>query len=170
VNQRLREVAGLDDENEEALLKRKSEIEQSQQETFDQAKAAGVDPNLVDNARADWKQAQSLYDLDRQLKMSASGMRPELASIESSPEILDPKKAFDRLNKLYNSGRLQQAVGQAQSEQIIQHADSAFLRQQKILTRQKVGKAAAKAAATGVGLGTAYGIGKGTKDLFDLTQ
>ena len=41
VNQRLREVAGLDDETEEALLKRKSEIEQSQQDVFDQAKAAG---------------------------------------------------------------------------------------------------------------------------------
>jgi hypothetical protein len=170
LNQRLREVAGLDDENEEALLKRKSEIEQSQQDVFDQAKAAGVDPELVDTARADWKQAQSLYDLDRQLKMSASGMRPELAGIESSPEILDPKKAFDRLNKLYNSGRLQQAVGPAESEQIIQHADAAFLQQQKILTRQKVGKTAAKAAAAGVGLGTAYGIGKGAKDLFDLTQ
>jgi len=164
VNQKLRETAGLDDENEEALLKRKSEIEQSQQDVFDQAKAAGVDPKLVDSARADWKQAQSLYDLDSQIKMSAGGMRPELAGPTSSPEVLDPRKAFDRLNKLYNSGRLQQAVGQSQSEAIIQHADAAFLQQQKILARQKALKAAGKVTGTGAAIGALGGAAKLTKD------
>ena len=164
VNQKLRETAGLDDENEEALLKRKSEIEQSQQDVFDQAKAAGVDPKLVDSARADWKQAQSLYDLDSQIKMSAGGMRPELAGPTSSPEVLDPRKAFDRLNKLYNSGRLQQAVGQSQSEAIIQHADAAFLQQQKILARQKALKAAGKVTGTGAAIGALGGAVKLTKD------
>ncbi len=119
INQKLREVAGLDDENEAALVERKAEIEKAQEQAFAQAKAAGVDPATVDKARADWKQAQSLYDLDSQLKMSASGMRPELAGTNNSLEVLDPRKAFERLNKLYNSGRLQQAVGQSQSEQII---------------------------------------------------
>jgi hypothetical protein len=38
--------------------------------------------------------------------------------------------------------------GQAQSEQIIQHAEAPFLQQQKALTRQKGKKGAAKAAAT----------------------
>jgi len=164
VNQKLRETAGLDDENEEALLKRKSEIEQSQQDVFDQAKAAGVDPKLVDSARADWKQAQSLYDLDSQIKMSAGGMRPELAGPTSSPEVLDPRKAFDRLNKLYNSGRLQQAVGQSQSEAIIQHADAAFLQQQKILARQKALKAVGKVTGTGAAIGALGGAVKLTKD------
>ena len=164
VNQKLRETAGLDDENEEALLKRKSEIEQSQQDVFDQAKAAGVDPKLVDSARADWKQGQSLYDLDSQIKMSAGGMRPELAGPTSSPEVLDPRKAFDRLNKLYNSGRLQQAVGQSQSEAIIQHADAAFLQQQKILARQKALKAAGKVTGTGAAIGALGGAAKLTKD------
>lgn len=164
INQKLRETAGLDDENEDALLKRKAEIEQSQQDVFDQAKAAGVDPKLIDKARADWKQAQSLYDLDRQLKMSASGMRPELAGADSTPETLDPRKAFDRLNKLYNSGRLQQAVGPSQSEQLIQHADAAFLHQQKILARQQALKAAAK--ATGLGAAGAAGY-EGVKALGD---
>jgi hypothetical protein len=168
VNQKLRETAGLDDENEEALLKRKSEIEQSQQDVFDQAKAAGVDPKLVDSARADWKQAHSLYDLDSQIKMSAGGMRPELAGPNSSPEVLDPRKAFDRLNKLYNSGRLQQAVGQSQSETIIQHADAAFLQQQKILARQKALKAVGKVTGTGAAIGALGGAAKLTKDA--LTQ
>jgi hypothetical protein len=84
VNQRLREVAGLDDENENTLLKRKAEMEQAQESAFAQAKQAGVDPALVGKARADWKQAQSLYDLDSQIKMSMSGLRPELAQEWSS--------------------------------------------------------------------------------------
>lgn len=164
VNQRLREVAGLDDENEEVLLKRKSDIEQSQQDVFEQAKAAGVDPKLVDSARSDWKQAQSLYDLDTQLKMSASGMRPEMAGPISTPESLDPRKAFDRLNKLYNSGRLQQAVGQTQSEELIQHADAAFLQQQKISARQKALKTAGKITGTGAAVGA---VGEGVKIVKD---
>jgi hypothetical protein len=63
-----------------------------------------------------------------------------------------PKKAFGRLNQLYDSGRLQQAVGQNQSEQLIQHADAAFLRQQKIANRVKTLKNVAKVAgASGIG-------------------
>jgi hypothetical protein len=167
VNQKLREVAGLDDENEAALVQRKAEIEKAQEEAFAQAKAAGVDPATVDKARADWKQAQSLYDLDSQLKMSASGMRPELAGTNNSPEVLDPRKAFERLNKLYNSGRLQQAVGQSQSEQIIQHADAAFLQQQKILARQKTLKTVGKVTGTGAAVGA---LGEGAKTLFGHSQ
>jgi hypothetical protein len=148
INQRLREVAGLDDEGEEALLKRRSEVEQSQAETFEQAKQAGVEPKTIDSARADYKQAQALYDLDRQLKMSASGMRPELASPGSTPEIIDPKKAFLRLNRLYDSGRLQQAAG-AHADQLIQQADAAWIHSQKILARQRALKAAAKVAGVG---------------------
>jgi hypothetical protein len=133
-------------------------------------KQAGVDPNLVDKARADWKQAQSLYDLDSQLKMSTSGMRPEMATPTSTPETVDPRKAFDRLNKLYNSGRLQQAVGQSQSEQIIQHADAAFLEQAKILARQKALKTAGKITGTGAAIG-AVGEGvKAAKDVFGGSQ
>jgi len=96
--------------------------------------------------------------------MSAGGMRPELAGPTSSPEVLDPRKAFDRLNKLYNSGRLQQAVGQSQSEAIIQHADAAFLQQQKILARQKALKAVGKVTGTGAAIGALGGAVKLTKD------
>lgn len=160
VNERLREVAGLDDENEAALLKRKAEIEQSQAETFEQAKQAGVDPKIIDAARADWKQAQALYDLDRQLKMSASGMRPELASPGSTPEMIDAKKAFTRLNRLYDSGRLQQAAGQ-HAEQLIQQIDAAWVHSQKIAARQRALKAAAKAAGVGAAGTAGYEVVSG---------
>ena len=155
INDRLREVAGLDDENEAALLKRKAEVEQAQAETFEQAKQAGVDPKLIEKARADWKQAQALYDLDRQLKMSTSGMRPELATPGSSPEMVDPKKAFTRLNRLYDSGRLQQAVG-SHADQLIQQADAACLHGQKIRARQQALKSVAKASGIGAAGAAGY--------------
>jgi hypothetical protein len=97
--------------------------------------------------------------------MSASGMRPELAGTNNSPEVLDPRKAFERLNKLYNSGRLQQAVGQNQSEQIIQHADAAFLQQQKILGRQRTLKTVGKVTGTGAAIGALGEGAKLTKDV-----
>jgi hypothetical protein len=170
INQKLRETAGLDDDAEEALLKRKAEVEKAQQETFKQAKAAGVDPATVDSANADWKKAQALHDLDRQLKMAASGMRPELAAsgVKSSAELLDPGKAFLRLNRLYDSGRLQQAVGKDAAQTLMQHADNAFVSNARTIALQKGAKAAAK--VVGVGAPTALGIGLGTKELFDHSK
>ena len=87
-------------------------------------------------------------------------MRPELATPGSSPELVDPKKAFARLNKLYDSGRLQQAVGQRQSEQLIQHADAAFLHQAKIAGRVQALKTAGKITGTGAAIGTAGKLAK----------
>jgi hypothetical protein len=164
INQKLRETSGLDDENESALLKRKTDVEASQHAAFEDAKAAGVDPKLVDQARLTYKQAQALFDLDTQLKMSTSGMRPELASPGSSSELVDPKKAFARLNKLYDSGRLQQAVGQQQAEQLVQHADAAFLHAQKIAGRVQALKTAGKITGTGAAVGA---LGEGAKVVKD---
>ncbi len=157
LNQRIRETAGLDDEQENALIQRKAEVETALEQAFRDAQANGVDPKLIDAARKDWKQAQALYDLDSQLKMSTSGMRPELAKPGSTPELLDPKKAFLRLNKLYDSGRLQQAAGDHASE-LIQHADTAFLHSQKIAARQQALRTAGKVAGTGAAVGA---IGQG---------
>jgi hypothetical protein len=168
LNQKIRETTGLDDDQESALLQKKAEVETSQAQAFEDAKAAGVDPKLVDQARLTYKQAQALYDLDAQLKMSTSGMRPELAapSSKSSPELLDPKKAFQRLNRLYDSGRLQEALGQPQSQQIVQHADAAHLLTQKITNRVQNAKLAAKVAGyAGLGLGA---VGEGAKVVKDV--
>ena len=160
----------MNDEEDNRLLTQKAEIEAKQEQVFADAKARGVDPKLVDQANADWKKAQSLYDLDRQLKMASSGMRPELAAAgtKSSPEVLDPGKAFLRLNRLYDSGRLQQAVGQDQAQALMQHADNAFVSNARTIALQKTAKTVAK--VVGVGAPTALGIGLGTKELFDHSK
>lgn len=166
INRELRNTIGVNDEEDNRLLTQKAEIEAKQEQVFADAKARGVDPKLVDQANADWKKAQSLYDLDRQLKMASSGMRPELAAAgaKSSPEVLDPSKAFLRLNRLYDSGRLQQAVGQDQAQALLQHSDQAFVQNARTLALQKGAKAVGK--VVGYGTPTAIGIGLGTHELF----
>lgn len=149
------------DEDEEARLnQRKAEVETTQAQALEDARLAGVDPNLIRQANLTWKQSQALFDLDHQLKMSTSGMRPEIATPDSSPEILDPKKLFGRLNKLYDSGRLQDAVGEQNARELLQHSDNAHLQQQKIVNRvdiaKKAGKIVAKTAVGGAAAGLGY--------------
>jgi hypothetical protein len=125
INQRLRETAGLDDDQESALELKRNDIETSQAQAFEDAKAAGVDPKTVDAARLTWKQSQALFDLERHIQMATDGVHPEDAIPGSSPETVDPEKAFQRFRKMRNSGRLQEAVGKDNASQLIRHADTA---------------------------------------------
>ena len=49
----------------------------------------------------------------------------DIAKPNSTPETIDPSKLSLRLNKMYDSGRLQQAVGDDVAETLLQHSDSA---------------------------------------------
>jgi hypothetical protein len=102
--------------------------------------------------------------------MGASERRSELEEPKSSLETLDPTKAFTRLNRPYDSGRLQQAVGQEQSQQIINTPGAAFLQQAKILARQKALRTVGRVAKYGGGAAAAYEGMKATEDLCGLSQ
>jgi hypothetical protein len=157
LNRAIRET--VDEEEENRLLQRKAEVEASQEQALEAARQAGVDPNLISQAKLTWKQSQALFDLDHQLKMSAGGQRPAIAEPGSSPETLDPKKLFGRLNKLYDTGRLQAAVGEQNAQELLRHTDNAHLQQQKITNRAALVKKGVKIAATGAGIGAAGGLG-----------
>lgn len=159
INRAIRENAGINDDEESRLMQHKAEVETSQAQALEDARLAGVDPNLIKQATLTWKQSQALFDLDHQLKMSTSGMRPEIATPDSSPEVLDPKKLFGRLNRLYDSGRLQDAVGEQNAQQLLQHSDNAHLQQQKIVNRVDIAKKAAKLTAGAAGIGAAGKLG-----------
>jgi hypothetical protein len=131
VNRALQNVT--DDAEETKLLARKANLEASQEAAFEQAKAKGVDPKLVDEAKANYKKAQALYDVDNQVKMSTSGSRPNIGKPGAqTPEIVDPKKLSNRLNKVYDSGRLQEAAGEDEAQALLTHADDAQLAGQQI--------------------------------------
>lgn len=153
VTRALRNSAGIDPDQDGKLIERINDLESARNKAFEQAKAAGIDPKLIDKANAAWKQGSALEDLSRHLRMSASGMRPELAETgaKTSPEVLSTAKLFPRVNALYNSGRLQQALGESKAQDLLQAVDSAHLRALKIKANQKALKTAAKIAAYGVG-------------------
>ena len=131
VNRALQNVT--DDAEEAKLLARKANLEASQEGAFEQAKAKGVDPKLVDDAKANYKKAQALYDVDNHVKMSTSGTRPNIGKPGAqTPEVVDPKKLNSRLNKVYDSGRLQDAVGEDNAQALLTHADNAQVAGQQI--------------------------------------
>jgi len=57
-----------------------------------------------------------------------------------NPEAVDLSKMFSRMNRLYDIGRLQEAVGQQNAESLLDHANNAFIQQQKILANQAIAK------------------------------
>lgn len=157
IRQSLDSLTGTEEDvtKEAALLKAQKETEDAMQEAFKDARAKGVDPKLIDEATANFKKSQALYDLDKHLKMSASGMRPDVGTEGvKNPEAVDPSKMFSRINRLYDSGRLQEAVGQQSAENLLDHANNAYIQQQKILSNQAFAKTVAKYAVHAAELGT----------------
>lgn len=156
IRQSLNGLTGTEEDitKEASLLKAQKETEDAMQEAFKDAKAKGVDPKLIDEANSNFKKSQALYDLDKHLKMSASGMRPDVGTAAAkNPEAIDPSKMFSRMNRLYDSGRLQEAVSEPNAQSLLEHANNAYLQQQKILLNQAIAKTAAKYGAYAAGLG-----------------
>jgi hypothetical protein len=88
---------------------------------FEEAVSKGVLREAVDAAKVSCKKAQALCDRDAAIKASTSGR----AGVGKGVEAVDPKKLVPRLHKLYDSGRLQQAVGEDGANALIAHARNA---------------------------------------------
>lgn len=82
-------------------------------------------------------------------------MRPELASGASTPEALNTKQLFTRLNRLNDRSRLAQAVGPVGAARLLNMVDGAEIQAQKIMSRQKWAGTLAKV----VGIGGASTLG-----------
>jgi len=166
INQKLRESVGLDDDKEAELLAKKAETEAAQQKVFTAAKAKGIDPQLVDEANQNYRKAHALYDLDTQVKKSTAGMRPNVGNASSAaknPEFVDPSKLFSRVNNLYDSGRLQEAVGEQGANNLLEHANNNLVRHKQILRNVNAVKTVGKA----VGIGSALAAGAKVTHIFD---
>jgi hypothetical protein len=162
----LRDSLGVEPEKYDTLLERKAEVEQAQKAALDAATAKGVDPSLISKANATWKQQSALSDLSSSLRQTVTGLRPEIADAangaKTTPETVNPKTLFSKINRLYDKGRLADAIGPDNAQALLQHVDSAYLTAQKIANRNRFIGNAAKA----VGLG---GIGyEATKFAHDL--
>jgi hypothetical protein len=155
VSDKLSEIVGLDDEKEAELLKRQAEIDTAHQAMLAKLQEKGFDPGTLARADATWKQQSALSDLSASIRQSTNGLRPELAQAgkaATTPEAVNPKVLFTKVNRLNDRGRLAQAIGPDNANALLQHVDQAYVQAQKIAARNKWAGLVAKAAG-GVGLG-----------------
>ena len=84
-------------------------LEMQTDQMLDEAEAKGVSKDHITAAKADFKQAQAVYDLNHQIHMSTTGVRPGMQGAEAVPEEVNAKSLMNRLHKLSESGRLSAA-------------------------------------------------------------
>ena len=85
-------------------------------------------------------------------------MRPDVGDPKlagKNPESIDPNKLFTRTNDLYDSGRLQGALGEQGAGDLLTHVNDHLVRNKMILRNQAIAKSAAK--YVGYGLAGAAG-------------
>ena len=116
-------VEGVDDDRIASLEQKKNEIETSQNQMFEDLKLTkGLDPEAVKVADAHWKQAMALQDISRDVRMSTTG---DIASGATKSEEINPKMLANRLQKRFDSGRLQQALGDEGARVLLKEAYAA---------------------------------------------
>jgi hypothetical protein len=146
------EVSGIDDDAYDKFDQRAKDVEAAQSDLVNQlVRDAKIDPDLADSAKADYKQGNALHDLSAQIRGSASGLRPELG--EGTPETVDPAKLSPRLNRLFDSGRLQQALGDEGAAKLVKQVDDAVRTKAGAIKTAKLVKTVAKYGAGAIGLG-----------------
>lgn len=127
VKKALRNSAGIDPDADGRLVERINALEDAKAKALEQAEASGVNPNLIHEANATHRQAMALADLDRHIKMSIEGLRSDVgtAATKAAPETLSTTKLAPRLNRMYGTGRLQQALGDSRADDILEAVESA---------------------------------------------
>jgi hypothetical protein len=145
-----------DVQKEASILKGQKETEDAMQEAFDEAKEKGVDPKLIDRADANFRKSQALYDLDNAVKKSTKGSHPDFSTpelLKDAPETLNPKTFHSRINALYDSGRLQDALGEEGANKMFDHTLEHSGAYDKIMRNRKLGMVGAGAALGAAGAG-----------------
>jgi hypothetical protein len=145
-----------DVQKEASILKGQKETEDAMQEAFDDAKAKGIDPKLIDRADANFRKSQALYDLDNAVKKSTKGAHPDVSTpelLKESPETLNPKMFHSRINALYDSGRLQDALGEEGANKMFDHTLEHSGAYDKIMRNRKLGMIGGGAVLGAAGAG-----------------
>jgi hypothetical protein len=156
IQDKMDEVNGVDDDAYDRLETKRNDIETSQAQMIEDLKAKGIDPKTVDAAVAHYKQAMALRDLDKAVKASTTG---DIASGATKSESVNPKAFTARIQKLYDSGRLKQAVGDSGAKALLQEAYAAKSAQ---AVQQVV-----KRIAVYAGIGAAMGAGAHATHIFN---
>jgi hypothetical protein len=130
VQQKLRNLNGIASPDDEgAWVEKLNDLQSAHENAMQDAEAAGVPRTLLDQANANYKQAMALSDLSKNIRASSEGLRPDLTAgamkPRAFPETLNPVKLSPRVNKMYDAGRLQAAIGEDRSNQMLQSVNDA---------------------------------------------
>jgi hypothetical protein len=141
---------------ESRILKSQKEVEDEMGELYDEMKKKGVNPDLIDRADRNYRRAQGAYDVGDAIRRNVKGAHPDTSRadiIEHSPETLDPKGFHKTINRLYDSGRLQDFLGESGAEKMFDHSLEHSAAYDKVLRNRKLAFMGGGAAA-GMSLGT----------------
>jgi hypothetical protein len=152
ISDQLGDLTGTEEDvaKEAKLFKAQTETQQAMDDTFEEIRQQGGDAaKMIDEAKNGYKQGNALKDLDAQVFQS----RAAGATNNGLATGVDPSKLLPRLQKLYKSGRLQQALGEDNAIDLLKQTNDAV----------KLGAKSARlhsvAVKTGGGLLKAAGAG-----------
>ncbi len=160
---KMSETSGIDDEAYSKFEQRASDIESAQQDLIKNLVQDGkISPDLADKATADYKQASALSDLSQQIRSATKGR------VGFDAEQVNVSSLRDRANKMFDSGRLQQALGEDGANRFMQQISEANRVGKTAISRAKLVKNVAKWAgiaggATVLGESAAHILGGGKK-------
>lgn len=122
INNKLRAIAGTDDAKEAELAASKTRLEWQQDALFDEAAGKGVPRDVVDTARAQFKQAQALHDVQSKVFKNPNIIEGNIA--HGTPETVKVNEAIKALQKLqdnteFGAPRLEQALGRDGAKQLL---------------------------------------------------
>jgi hypothetical protein len=148
----LRRIKGSDDVAEERIAAKIATLEGDLIEVTKMAENGGVDPSVAEAARNTYKQSMALRDVDKAVQSATVG-DVSVGEVET----VKPSLLANKLQALYNKGRLQEAFGEKGAKAILADAykakDAAASRAKNIGRAKTVGKYVGIPAAAGMGLG-----------------
>jgi hypothetical protein len=141
---------------EARILKSQKEIEDEMGEMYDDMKKKGINPDLIDRADRNYRRAQGAYDIGDAIRKNVKGAHPDTSRpdiLEHSPETLDPKGFHNTINRMYDSGRLQDFLGEEGANRMFDHSLEHSAALAKVMRNRKLAFMGGGATA-GMTLGT----------------
>lgn len=118
--------------------------EDVQEAAHNEALKQGIDPEMLKLADQYYRQGSALQDLGNKLRMSTSGFPP------STPEKVNAGQLARAIQRLRDSGRLQQALGsQERADDLVKALEEGHVKTQEVNANRKTLGTAVKFAAGG---------------------
>jgi hypothetical protein len=160
VRRAIRMDTGIDSDYSGKLLEREGLLVDAKQKALDMAAAQGVPSDTGAKADELWRMSKSLQDIQSALNQSVTGLRSELTTTatQAAPEEITATFA-KKLNALYTSGRLADALSPKHADDLLRAVEVANLQAKRVAASRALLNHVVKAGAVaGAGAVGALGI------------